>query len=245
MIQPMKDKFTDRAKQVLHLAQSEARYFGRNVVAPEHILLALIAEKSVASQILQHLTIEVNEARHVIEESTGRGNQSFPGELPLSEAVQQAIELAIHEMQQLQHSYVGPEHLLSGLLHIHNSTIIRVLQHFKTTSDEVQQRITALFNGSLFQIYQQARENTFLTEADAWKGIEHRYQPHQIVNGTITKIMPFGAFVTLEQGVEGLLHISELPIEMDIKRDFSEGQVLQLHILSIDAERHRLGLSLR
>jgi ATP-dependent Clp protease ATP-binding subunit ClpC len=148
VIKPMKGVFTDRAEHVFHLAQKESRDFGRNVVSSEHLFLALIDEKSVASDVLRYFTIEVNEARYVIEEIIGRGDQSFVGELPLSEAVRRAIELAIHEANQFQHSYVGPEHLLLGLLHLNDGTIILVLRHFKTTPNDVQERITALFNGT-------------------------------------------------------------------------------------------------
>jgi small subunit ribosomal protein S1 len=66
-----------------------------------------------------------------------------------------------------------------------------------------------------------------------------------VVTGTITKIAPFGAFARIEDGIEGLIHLSELPTGMDPKTSLHEGQQLQLRILRIDAERRRLGLSLR
>ena len=82
-------------------------------------------------------------------------------------------------------------------------------------------------------------------EVDPWTTVEQRYIPGQVVTGTITKIAPFGAFARIEDGIEGLIHLSELPAGMDPKASLHEGQQLQLRILRIDAERRRLGLSLR
>src|SRR5436190_11753995 len=82
-------------------------------------------------------------------------------------------------------------------------------------------------------------------EVDPWTTVEQRYTPGQVVTGTITKIAPFGAFARIEDGIEGLIHLSELPAGMDPKQVLHEGVPLQLRILRIDAERRRLGLSLR
>jgi len=82
-------------------------------------------------------------------------------------------------------------------------------------------------------------------EVDPWTTVEQRYTPGQVVTGTITKIAPFGAFARIEDGIEGLIHLSELPAGMDPKANLHEGQQLQLRILRIEAERRRLGLSLR
>lgn len=81
-------------------------------------------------------------------------------------------------------------------------------------------------------------------EVDPWTTVEQRYTPGQIVKGVITKIAPFGAFARIEDGVEGLIHLSELPPGMDPETSLHEGQELQLRILRLDAERRRLGLSL-
>ncbi len=82
-------------------------------------------------------------------------------------------------------------------------------------------------------------------EVDPWTTVEQRYTPGQVVTGVITKIAPFGAFARIEDGIEGLIHLSELTPGMDPKTALHEGLQLQLRILRIDAERRRLGLSLR
>jgi len=82
-------------------------------------------------------------------------------------------------------------------------------------------------------------------EVDPWTTVEQRYTPGQMVTGTVTKIAPFGAFARIEDGIEGLIHQSELPQGVDPKTVLHEGAQLQLRILRIDAERRRLGLSLR
>ncbi len=82
-------------------------------------------------------------------------------------------------------------------------------------------------------------------EVDPWTTVEQRYQPGQIVTGVVTKIAPFGAFARIEDGIEGLIHQSELPAGVDPKTVLFEGAQLQLRILRIEPERRRLGLSLR
>jgi len=82
-------------------------------------------------------------------------------------------------------------------------------------------------------------------DVNLWATVEQRYTPGQVVTGTITKIAPFGAFARIEDGVEGLIQLSELMSGMDPKTGLHEGQSVQLRILHLDAERHRLALSLR
>src|ERR1700736_1462156 len=82
-------------------------------------------------------------------------------------------------------------------------------------------------------------------EVDPWTTVEQRYSPGQLVNGVVTRIAPFGAFARIEDGIEGLIHLSELQPGTEPKPILNEGAQLQLRILRIDAERRRLGLSLR
>jgi len=82
-------------------------------------------------------------------------------------------------------------------------------------------------------------------EVDPWTTVEQRYTPGQLVTGVVTKIAPFGAFARIEDGIEGLIHLSELTPGVDPKTVLHEGAQLQLRILRIDSERRRLGLSLR
>jgi len=82
-------------------------------------------------------------------------------------------------------------------------------------------------------------------EVDPWTTVDQRYTVGQLVTGTVTKIAPFGAFARIEDGVEGLIHLSELPAGTDPKSVLFEGAQLELRVLRIDAERRRLGLSLR
>src|SRR2546421_1934132 len=82
-------------------------------------------------------------------------------------------------------------------------------------------------------------------EVDPWTTVDQRYTPGQVVTGVITKIAPFGAFARIEDGIEGLIHLSELPAGTDPKSVLFEGAQLELRVLRIDADRRRLGLSLR
>ncbi len=82
-------------------------------------------------------------------------------------------------------------------------------------------------------------------EIDPWTTVRQRYTVGQVVTGTVTRIVPFGVFARIEDGIEGLIHLSELPSWMNPIQNLHEGQRLPLRILFIDAERHRLALSLR
>jgi ATP-dependent Clp protease ATP-binding subunit ClpA len=233
------DNFTDRAREAFKLAQEEALLAGRTCVGPEHLFLGLIREGAgIAASVLRRLDIELDRVRSLAESIDGPVEGTVFGELPLTFHAQKAIELAVDEAHHFHHSYVGPEHLLLGLIHKDDAAISSLLERLGIPPKEVRWRIIAIFNNSHWQ----ERDETLAhsSEADPWLTVAQRYAPEQTVTGTITRIAPFGAFVHIEDGVEGLLHISAVPPGTDLK--LHEGQQLQLCISRIDAERHRLGL---
>ena len=111
------DKFTERARKILSLAQEEAQRLNHNYIGTEHILLALVRETDcVASRVLSNLGIELNKARSAVEFIIGRGDRAPASETGLTTRARKVIELAVDEARRFNHHYIGTEHLLLGLL---------------------------------------------------------------------------------------------------------------------------------
>src|SRR4051812_35996538 len=111
------NKFTERARKVLTLAEEEARRFNHNYIGTEHILLGLVREgDGVAARVLANLGMELPKVRSAVEFVVGRGQQMVVGELGLTPRAKQVIELAVAEARSLNHAYIGTEHLLLGIL---------------------------------------------------------------------------------------------------------------------------------
>ncbi len=111
------DKFTERARRVLTLAQEEAHRFNHNYIGTEHILLGLVREgDGVAAKVLANLGVELNKVRSAVEFIIGRGDRTVLGEIGLTPRAKKVIELAVDEARRLGHSYIGTEHLLLGLV---------------------------------------------------------------------------------------------------------------------------------
>ncbi|MDO8671318.1 MAG: ATP-dependent Clp protease ATP-binding subunit [Dehalococcoidia bacterium] len=111
------DKFTDRARKVLTLAQEEAQRFNHNYIGTEHLLLGLVREgDGVAAKVLANLGVELNKVRSAVEFIIGRGERVVLGEIGLTPRAKRVIELAIDEARRLNHHYIGTEHLLLGLV---------------------------------------------------------------------------------------------------------------------------------
>lgn len=117
MTQDRFDKFTDRARKVLSLAQDEAQRFGHNYIGTEHLLLGLIAEgEGLAARVLEDMDVELAKVRTAVEFVIGRGDRPIVGEIGLTPRAKRTIELAIDEARRLGHNYLGTEHLLLGLI---------------------------------------------------------------------------------------------------------------------------------
>src|SRR6059036_3771181 len=112
------DRFNDRAKRVLALAQDEAIRFNHNYIGTEHLLLGLVREgEGVAARVLDSLGVELSKVRTAVEFIIGRGDSTTsPNEITLSPRTKKVIELAIDEARKLGQSHVGPEHVLLGLV---------------------------------------------------------------------------------------------------------------------------------
>ncbi|MHB8599970.1 MAG: Clp protease N-terminal domain-containing protein [Ktedonobacteraceae bacterium] len=111
------DKFTERTRRVLSLAQEEAQRFQHNYIGTEHLLLGLVREREgVAAHVLKNLGVELDKVRSTVEFIIGRGDHIILGEISLTPRAKKVIELAVDEARQLNHPYIGTEHLLLGLV---------------------------------------------------------------------------------------------------------------------------------
>ena len=113
----MFERFTDRARRVVVLAQEEARMLNHNYIGTEHILLGLIHEgEGVAAKALESLGISLEAVRQKVEEIIGHGQQSPSGHIPFTPRAKKVLELSLREALQINHSYIGTEHILLGLI---------------------------------------------------------------------------------------------------------------------------------
>ena len=139
------DRFNDRAKRVLALAQDEAIRFNHNYIGTEHLLLGLIREgEGVAARVLNSLGVELSKGRTAVEFIIGRGDSTTsPSEITLSPRTKKAIELAIDEAKKLGHSEVGTEHLLLGIVREGEGMASGILESLGVSLERVRHQVIA------------------------------------------------------------------------------------------------------
>src|SRR5881409_2567143 len=139
------DRFNDRAKRVLALAQDEAIRFNHNYIGAEHLLLGLVREgEGVAARVLDSLGVELSKVRTAVEFIIGRGDSTTsPSEITLSPRTKKVIELAIDEARKLGHSHVGTEHLLLGLVREGEGIASGVLESLGVSLEKVRHQVIA------------------------------------------------------------------------------------------------------
>ncbi len=143
------EKFTERARRVLTLAQEEAQHFSHSYIGTEHILLGLVREEEgVAARVLTNLGVVLTKVRSAVEFIIGRGEKSSSGEVGLSPRAKRVIELAIDEARQLGHNYIGTEHLLLGLLREGEGIAASVLDSFGITLERARAETVRILSQS-------------------------------------------------------------------------------------------------
>ena len=133
------EKFSERARRVLTLAQNEAQRFNHNYIGTEHILLGLVGEtEGVVARVLKNLGIDLEKVRAAVEFIIGRGEKAVTGEIGLTPRAKKVIELAVDEARRANHSYIGTEHLLAGLLREGEGVASGVLESLGVTLEKVR-----------------------------------------------------------------------------------------------------------
>jgi ATP-dependent Clp protease ATP-binding subunit ClpC len=144
----MFEKFTDKARRVVVLAQEEAKLLNHNYIGTEHILLGLIHEgEGVAAKALESLGINLDSVRDQVQEIIGQGQQAPSGHIPFTPRAKKVLELSLREALQLGHSYIGTEHLLLGLIREGEGVAAQVLTRLGADTNRVRQQVIQLLSG--------------------------------------------------------------------------------------------------
>lgn len=144
----MFERFTDRARRVVVLAQEEARMLNHNYIGTEHILLGLIHEgEGVAAKALESLGISLEAVRSQVEEIIGQGQQAPSGHIPFTPRAKKVLELSLREALQLGHNYIGTEHILLGLIREGEGVAAQVLMKLGADLARVRQQVIQLLSG--------------------------------------------------------------------------------------------------
>ncbi len=144
----MFERFTDRARRVVVLAQEEARLLNHNYIGTEHILLGLLNEgEGIAAQALESLDIDLTSVRDEVVKIIGQGKQSPSGHIPFTPRAKKVLELSLREALQLGHNYIGTEHILLGLIREGEGVAAQVLQQLGAELQKVRQTVIQLLSG--------------------------------------------------------------------------------------------------
>ncbi len=146
------DKFTERARRVLTLAQEEAQRFNHNYIGTEHLLLGLVREgDGVAAKVLANLGVELTKVRSAVEFIIGRGDRAITGDIGLTPRAKKVIELAVDEARRLNHHYIGTEHVLLGLVREGEGIAASVLESLGVNLERVRAETTRILSQSVPQ----------------------------------------------------------------------------------------------
>ena len=144
----MFERFTERARRVVVLAQEEARMLNHNYIGTEHILLGLAREgEGVAARALESLGISLEAVRQQVEEIIGRGQEAPSGHIPFTPRAKKVLELSLREAQQLGHNYIGTEHILLGLIREGSGVAAQVLVKLGADLNRARQQVVQLLHG--------------------------------------------------------------------------------------------------
>ena len=145
----MFERFTDRARRVVVLAQEEARMLNHSYIGTEHILLGLIHEgEGVAAKALESMDISLGAVREKVQEDIGQGQQNPPGHIPFTPRAKKVLELSLREALQLGHNYIGTEHILLGLIREGEGVAAQVLVKLGADLNKVRQQVIQLLSGA-------------------------------------------------------------------------------------------------
>jgi ATP-dependent Clp protease ATP-binding subunit ClpC len=144
----MFERFTERARQVVVLAQDEARSLKHNYIGTEHILLGLLREEEgLAARVLESLDITVEEVRAQIARIVGQGDEVTTGQIPFTPRAKKVLELALREALSLGHNYIGTEHILLGLVRENEGVAARILLDFDADAEKIRNEIIRMLSG--------------------------------------------------------------------------------------------------
>jgi ATP-dependent Clp protease ATP-binding subunit ClpC len=142
------ERFTERARQVVVLAQEEARPLGHNYIGTEHVLLGpLREEEGIAARVLDSLGVTIEGARERIARIVGQGEEVAAGQIPFTPRAKRVLELSLREALSLGHNWIGTEHLLLGLAREDDGVAMQVLGEFGVDADRIRDGVIRMLGG--------------------------------------------------------------------------------------------------
>ncbi len=144
----MFERFTERARQVVVLAQDEARGLKHNYIGTEHLLLGLLREEQgLAARVLESFGVTVEEVRFQVARIVGQGDQLTMGRIPFTPRTKKILELSLRESLSLGNNYIGTEHLLLGLARENEGVAARILVDFGVDAEKIRNEIVRMLSG--------------------------------------------------------------------------------------------------
>jgi ATP-dependent Clp protease ATP-binding subunit ClpA len=142
------ERFTERARQVVVLAQDEARALKHNYIGTEHILLGLLREEEgVAARVLEGFDVTADEVRAQVRQIVGEGDEPATGQIPFTPRAKKVLELALREAMTLGHNYIGTEHVLLGIARENEGVAARILLDFDADAETIRNEIIRMLSG--------------------------------------------------------------------------------------------------
>jgi ATP-dependent Clp protease ATP-binding subunit ClpC len=164
----MFERFTERARKVVVLAQEEARHFNHNYIGTEHLLLGLLREdEGVAARALAALGVTLDEVREQVESIVGYGEEGTGAQAPFTPRSKKVLELALREALQLGHNYIGTEHILLGLVRESEGVAARVLSNLDVDPDKVRREVVRMLGSEDEEVGESSRARSWHSRAHA------------------------------------------------------------------------------
>ncbi len=145
----MFERFTERARQVVVLAQEEARALQHDYIGTEHLLLGLLREEEgIAARVLESLGVTLDDVRQQVGRIVGTGTPGTVGQIPFTPRAKKVLELSLREAMSLQHNYIGTEHILLGLAREGEGVALRILQAAAIDAERIRTEVIHQLGGS-------------------------------------------------------------------------------------------------
>jgi Clp amino terminal domain, pathogenicity island component len=204
----MFERFTDKARRVVVLAQEEARHLNHNYIGTEHILLGLIQEgEGVAAKALTTLDISLEAVRGEVTQIVGRGAQAPSGHIPFTPRAKKVLELSLREALGLGHNYIGTEHILLGLIREGEGVAAQVLVKLGASLDRVRQTVVQLLAGYAggLEVEQVAGMPTRISQQQAMAMVAGGPGVYQDEPAELVRVVPLAREIYRGQGLRVVL----------------------------------------
>jgi ATP-dependent Clp protease ATP-binding subunit ClpC len=194
------ERFTERARQVVVLAQDEARQLRHNYIGTEHLLLGLLREQEgVGARVLESLGVTLDEVQAQTRRIVGQGDEVATGQIPFTPRAKKALELALREEQSLGHDYIGTEHLLLALARLDDGVAARILLDAGVDAETIRREVIRVLSGPVGQTVRSPR----LAVRRAHLSRRPRREPLLLLTGWLLFAGALGVGILIGWGIWG------------------------------------------